>query len=201
MNKFFLSMLLAVICEVVTARRVRTLFDPSKMRTFEMPKSCSGMEFCFDDDNYPIDIVEELLKDATSLVVGAEDDVGMIGTYSDRQGDSSDEYDCQSLSRNDPIYYIVDEDGRDRVVVQMESRFQQRFSVMWCEQEGSMKTRTEHFLESMVLKYKMYCQNRYVNYDFLVLSMEPGYDGKWKMERARTKSGIPVCCTCRYDKY
>lgn len=75
-----------------------------------------------------------------------------------------------------------------------------KISICPYRQSGPIKLRTEHFLESMVLKYKMYCQNRYVNYDFLVLSMEPGYDGKWTMEKARTKSGIPVCCTCKYDK-
>ncbi|XP_075971990.1 uncharacterized protein LOC142973854 [Anticarsia gemmatalis] len=177
------------------------LFDPYSLREFTMPKSCKneGREFCFENDDYPTAIVEDLLKDMNDLEVAHNDDVGELsGSYSSRQG-VTDEPDCRTDSTDKPIYYIVDEAGRDRVVVQMEGKFQQRYSILWCEKEGR-RSKTSHFLESTLTNYKMTCENKYMNYDFLVLSVKPDITGRWQMERAKTKTGIPVCCACRYEK-
>ncbi|XP_075972052.1 uncharacterized protein LOC142973903 [Anticarsia gemmatalis] len=176
------------------------LFDPYEVQEFTMPKSCKseGAEFCFDNENYPIDIVKGLLSDMANLEVA--NDVGKIGqSYGRRQGSEHDDPDCKTDSTNKPIYYIVDDAGKDRVVVQLEGKFQQQYSVMWCEKAGRT-TKTSHFLESTLTNYKMTCENKYMNYDFLVLSLKPNIQGKWQMERAKTKTGIPVCCACRYEK-
>ncbi|CAB3226562.1 unnamed protein product [Arctia plantaginis] len=201
MYRYFVALLLIFSSEVVTSNNVKTVFDPTAIRTFTMPDSCKskGLEFCFDNENYPVDIVEDVLKDMTNWVV-SNDNAGPIPSYSDRQGGSSDEDDCRSNSKNDSIYYIVDEAGNDRVVVQLEGKFEQRFSVTWCDEEGPISTRTTHFLKSMVTKYQLSCHNKYMNYDFVVLSSEPDMSGKWKLERVKTKTGIPVCCACRYEK-
>ncbi|XP_075971994.1 uncharacterized protein LOC142973859 [Anticarsia gemmatalis] len=197
MNKLIVSLFLLALYESVTCEDNLSV---QPLRTFKMPESCKseGREFCFDNAEYPIDIVEELLKDMNRLEVAHEDDVGKI-QFSDRQGSPIDEPDCLSQSTNKPIYYIVDEAGKDRVVVQLNNRFQQRYSVNWCDKEGPT-TKTKHFLTFTLDEYKPYCKNQYMRYDFLVLSSKPDSNGKWHMERAQTKTGIPVCCVCKYNK-
>ncbi|XP_075982236.1 uncharacterized protein LOC142980628 [Anticarsia gemmatalis] len=168
------------------------------VKKFKMPKSCKNkdMEFCFDDENYPLNILNDMIKDVDALEISNE--VVKLEDTNSSNPVRYDQPDCSSDATNDPIYYIVDENGQDRVVVQLKGKFQQRLSVMWCEKEGR-PTRASHFLDSTLQEYSVSCENKYINHSFLVLSLKPNIHGNYKLEWARAKSGIPVCCACKYQ--
>ena len=69
--------------------------------------------------------------------------------------------------------------------------------------EGPIDRETPHFMKngSILKNFKMECVSTKMDLDFFVLSVEEDNETKkHKMEIARAKGGIPVCCKCRYDK-
>ncbi|XP_075971992.1 uncharacterized protein LOC142973856 [Anticarsia gemmatalis] len=165
-----------------------------KPKGFKMPKACKekGMEYCFENDNYPIDIVKEVVKDMKNLV---QDDVRENYHYSNRQGDLPE---CPYNRSNDAIYY-VEVNNKDRVVIQLKDKFEQRTSLEWCTTPGRVN-KTTHFVELNLVGTRMYCENKYMDYDFLVLSLNKNLFNKYTVEQVRIKTGIPICCACRYYK-
>ncbi|KAJ8733500.1 hypothetical protein PYW08_001798 [Mythimna loreyi] len=170
-----------------------SLFDSSK--EVAMPASCAGKNYCFDKgENYPEDMIEQLVYDMRSLVVDYPD-------LKDRFGDSDfEEPDCPSNSTESPIFYIVDTNDKVRVVVQS-PKFQQIYSIRWCLNEGTITKDTQHFLKSTTLKnFNIQCVSNMMNFNFFVLSDKVHPETlNPMMESATVKGGIPVCCRCRYD--
>ncbi|KAF9797043.1 hypothetical protein SFRURICE_006918 [Spodoptera frugiperda] len=173
------SVLLVVIAIHVSSNTVST----SNTFKYQMPDACAGKAYCFEKgDHYPDEAIQKLnLSFATQSIIGS------------RQGSDVDEPDCPADSKDGPIYYVVDENGAVRVVVQIPDRFSQNFNVRWCQNEGKLTNDTRHFMASRIFnRFDVECVNVKSKFNVVVLSQE---EDKIEIVRAN----IPVCCKCRYD--
>ncbi|KAJ8733502.1 hypothetical protein PYW08_001800 [Mythimna loreyi] len=163
-----------------------SLFDSSKLLTFHMPASCDGKNFCFDkNDDYPETEVEKMLDQWPLEMFGER-----IGTENGFDCDSE----CETESSDQPIYYIRDEFDEVRAVVQSPGKFDQIYGTRWCKRPGRISYDTNHIFKGTWTNKNVTCVNTHMDYDFYVLSSEG------KLQTARAKGGIPVCCKCVYQE-
>ncbi|KAH9643307.1 hypothetical protein HF086_012977 [Spodoptera exigua] len=171
---------------------------PSSLLRYEMPAACKNQTFCFEKgDNYPDDLVEQFLK-----AIPLQNNLGSRIGFSFRGGDEENgNADCPANTTyvDKPIYYIVDEMGMVRVVIQSPKKFEQIYSTRWCLNPGVITKNTAHFFpESLTFKkVQLRCETSYMDLDFMVLVDD--YDQP-TYEVVKALGGIPVCCKCLYSR-
>ncbi|CAH1637303.1 unnamed protein product [Spodoptera littoralis] len=165
---------------------------------YEMPPSCVGQTFCFEKgDNYPEEQVEKLLK---TYPIQETYGIGFRTGFSFRNGNNENgNVDCPANTTfvDKPIYYIVDESGIVRPVIQSPNKFEQLYSTRWCLYPGIVRRDTPHFFvaSQRLKRFQIECLTTYMNLDFMVLADED-FEPTLKMMHAM--GGIPVCCKCQY---
>ncbi|KAF9408666.1 hypothetical protein HW555_011730 [Spodoptera exigua] len=164
---------------------------PSSLLRYGMPAACKNQTFCFEKgDNYPDDLVEQFLK-----AIPLQNNLGSRIGFSFRGGDEENgNADCPANTTyvDKPIYYIVDEMGMVRVVIQSPKKFEQIYSTRWCLNPGVITKNTAHFFpESLTFKkVQLRCETSYMDLDFMVLVDD--YDQP-TYEVVKALGGIPVC--------
>ncbi|XP_075982416.1 uncharacterized protein LOC142980738 [Anticarsia gemmatalis] len=188
MNHLFITMFTLVIFALystVTSKR----YDNGESvirKKFKMPESCKGSELCFSNENYPYSEVKSALR---KLDKDIEQDYNKISA---RNGCSANA-DCPCETMYDLIYYIIDETGAERVVIQQPGKFIQRFEMRKCKHQGQIQ-KTERLVTPNLVGRNLTSETVYLNVDFFVLSA-PKLMGDFAIERVGAR--IPVCCACR----
>ncbi|XP_035438549.2 uncharacterized protein LOC118268247 [Spodoptera frugiperda] len=170
---------------------------PGLLDNLQMPAACEDQTFCFEKgDNYPDKLVEDFLK-----AFPLQDTLGPRIGFSFRDGDKeSGNADCPANNTfvDKPIYYIFDEEGKVRAVIQSPKKFEQIYSTRWCVNEGIVKD-TEHVpLQTARFKtFQVECVTKYMDFEFIVL--EEDFD-QITYKTVKAMDGIPVCCRCQYHR-
>ncbi|CAH1637304.1 unnamed protein product [Spodoptera littoralis] len=170
--------------------------DGNPLDKLEMPAACKDQTFCFEKgDNYPEQKVEKFLQ-----TFPLQKHLGSRIGFSFRDGDKENgNADCPANTTyvDQPIYYVFDESGIVRPVIQSPEKFEQLYSTRWCLNEGYITQNTRHFFpESKRLKkFQIECVTTLMDLDFIVL-VEEFEELTYKVVKAM--GGIPVCCKCQY---
>ncbi|XP_026753835.2 uncharacterized protein LOC113514053 [Galleria mellonella] len=150
-----------------------------------LPEDCKK-NYCFTKtQHYPTELIDSMLVDLDNSISVDTD------TTTKRIGDDIDSNDCEKNSYYQPIYQIIDENDRVRYVVQSK-KFKQVLRVEECMLPGRLTTDSIHFTDTQLQYIHLACEETYLDYAFLVLSLD-----STKIESVKTKGGIPVSCACK----
>lgn len=158
---------------------------------FGMPASCAGSHYCTErHELYPQTIVNSLME---TINISFSDERPILPpVVIHRDGDDTDERDCEVLFTDDLIYEIVDADDVVRVVVQADNNHQQELQIKRCARPGHIASATTHFSQDIVDQFDLHCEEQKLEYSFLVLTKD--WEG---VEMVKPKTGIPVECDCK----
>ncbi|XP_063824468.1 uncharacterized protein LOC135074092 [Ostrinia nubilalis] len=156
----------------------------------EMPPNCVGKSYCFEkSEKYPQKLIDRIIEEIDPPVVE-----GGGGMSIAERGDENPNHGCERKIDFEPIYEILDNDGKLRFVVQSD-RFIQKIRTESCVNPGRVTGPDfPYFDEYLLNAWNISCVEKRMDYSFLTLSL----DGNG-LEDVDIQGGLPVCCSCQLN--